>query len=114
IRMNENVKPIEPESYLVQRALLYKVVSDPLFARTLDDVSTNLFPSNVELYDIYNSAMTLHRKSKYASPVDKTALRVSIAEKLDSSGVTIEARGKYDYLMTDVYLVGEEDGTGAV
>lgn len=112
--MNENVKPIEPESYLVQRALLYKVVADPLFAKTLDDVSTNLFPSNVELYDIYNSAMTLHRKNKYSSPVDKTALRVSIAEKLDSSGVTVESRGKYDYLMTDMYSVGEENGTGAV
>lgn len=108
--MNENTKPIEPEDYLVQRNLLYKVVSEPLFAKTLDNETTNFFPANQPLYDIYTSAMTIYRMNHFQTAVDRNTLRIKVAEKLDAMNPSVETRGQYDYVMNDVYTTEEEHG----
>lgn len=109
----DQMKPVEPEDYLVQRSLLVKYVSDPQFAKSLDHVTSNLFPSHIQLFEIFDSSRTLYRKNKYSRPIGKDALRIKVAEKLDSrENLTVEERGQYDYMMEDLYtLEGEGDLT---
>lgn len=101
----ESKNPIEHKDYLVMRHLMFRIVSDPSFAKTIDRQTDDFFEGNQTFKDMYMIVQQEYRSNKFNAPIQLAWLRTELAGRLDRMNATVEERGAYDYMLQDTYVV---------
>lgn len=97
--------PIEHKDYLVMRHLMYRIVSDPSFAKRIDGLRDNFFEGNDVFIDMYTIVQQEYRKRKFSTSIVLSWLRTELAGTLDRKNADPNERGFYDYVLQDTYTV---------